>query len=381
MAEWQRRVRRLTDGLVRDRALTDPAWRSAFDAVPRHVFVPCFYRDDGTPVSGADVAVREEWLDAVYADASLVTKVAPAPGTDLSWPTSSSTRPSLMARMLQLLEVSSDSTVLEIGTGTGYNAALLCHRLGETHVMSIDIDPGLVAAAGDRLAQLGFHPHLVTGDGSAGSADRAPYDRIIATCAVPTVPAAWIRQLAVGGLIVADLRGEISSNLVVLRKTDERTVRGKFLPIPGHFMWLRASFDNPLRDGGTYGTAIDLDHIKTRPTTLGPVELADADLRFALQAHFPDAEGLFDLRNDGTPLVQLRTTDGSWAEVSADAVGRRVTEGGSRPIWSRAEHAADWWTRLGRPSQSRFGLTATADGTHHLWRDHPESPHSWQLPL
>jgi hypothetical protein len=196
---------------------------------------------------------------------------------------------------------------------------------------------------------------------------------------VPTVPAAWIRQLAAGGLIVADLRGEISSNLAVLRKTDEKTVVGGFLPVPGHFMWLRARADNPLRDGGTYNTVVELDDIQTRPTTLSPVELRDPDLRFALQAHLPDAEGLFDL--DRTHILQLRTTDGSWADVSTDTAGHHVTEGGPRRIWSIAEHAADWWTRHGRPARSRFGLTATTDGAHHLWLDHPDSPCSWQLPL
>jgi hypothetical protein len=77
-------------------------------------------------------------------------------------------------------------------------------------------------------------------------------------------------------------------------------------------MWLRARADNPLRDGGSVNTVIDLDHTSTRRTTLGPTQLEDTDLRFALQVYLPDAEGLFHL--DGNPpTVQLRTADGSWA--------------------------------------------------------------------
>jgi methyltransferase of ATP-grasp peptide maturase system len=382
MIDWQPRVRRLTATLTADRVLTDPDWRETVEVIPRHLFVPRFYRGSSdTVVDGGDPAAYDEWLDAVYSDDSLATKRAQVPGSNLSWSISSSTMPSLMVRMLQLLDVSPGHRVLEIGTGTGYNAALLCHRLGEANVTSIDIDPELVATARTRLTQLGFRPHLAVGDGAAGVAERAPYDRIIATCAVSTVPPAWIRQLAAGGLIVADLRGEISSTLAVLHKTDPATVRGMFLTAPGHFMWLRARADNPLRDGGSRtARVVDLDHINSRPTPLGPAQLHDADLRFALQLHLPNAEGLFHLDRD-PPTVQLRTTDGSWAEVSADTTTTRVTEGGPGRIWSIAEHAADWWERRGRPTRSRFGLTATVDGAHRLWLDHPDSPHSWPLPL
>jgi protein-L-isoaspartate O-methyltransferase len=65
---------------------------------------------------------------------------------------------------------------LEVGTGTGYNTALLCHRLGADNVASVDLDPGLVEQARSRLAGRGHDPVLVAGDGSIGVADRAPYD-------------------------------------------------------------------------------------------------------------------------------------------------------------------------------------------------------------
>jgi protein-L-isoaspartate O-methyltransferase len=73
-----------------------------------------------------------------------------------------------MARMLELLDVTGADRVLEIGTSTGYNAALLCHRLTDARVTSIDIDLTLIAEARDRLASLGYQPCLVAGDGAAG---------------------------------------------------------------------------------------------------------------------------------------------------------------------------------------------------------------------
>jgi protein-L-isoaspartate O-methyltransferase len=72
--------------------------------------------------------------------------------------------------------------LLEIGTGTGYNAALLCHRLGAESVFSVDIGAGLVAAARERLAALGYAPTLVAADGRLGLPGHGPFDRIIATC-------------------------------------------------------------------------------------------------------------------------------------------------------------------------------------------------------
>src|SRR5262249_62311361 len=117
--EWRERALRLAEDLVDRGAAIDPRWRVAFEAVPRHVFVPCFDDEELTVVGGGEPGQRGAFLDAVYSDRTLVTQVAPVPGADgLSWSTSSSTMPSLMARMLELLDVTSTARVLEIGTGT-----------------------------------------------------------------------------------------------------------------------------------------------------------------------------------------------------------------------------------------------------------------------
>ncbi|MCZ9339668.1 methyltransferase domain-containing protein, partial [Streptomyces sp. TRM76130] len=104
---------------------------------------------------------------------------------------SSSSQPSLMALMLAELRVADGDRVLEIGAGTGYNAALLCHRLGDDGlVTTVDLDPEITDSARRHLDAAGYHPAVVTGDGARGVPGRAPYDRIIATCALPAVPRA-----------------------------------------------------------------------------------------------------------------------------------------------------------------------------------------------
>lgn len=355
-------------------------WYTAFAETPRHVFVPRFYDGDEL-VDGANPVQKARWLAAVYSDASLVTQQATAPGTGLSWPTSSTTLPSLMARMLALLQVDDGHRLLEIGTGTGYNAAIVSHRLGAPNIVSIDIDPQLVDTARARLADVGYRPRLVSGDGSAGVPDAAPFDRIIATAAVPTVPPTWITQLAAGGRIVADLRGEIASHLTVAQLTAPDTVQGRFHLVPGHFMWLRATADNPLRDGGTWPTAPDRDNAEHTTTRIPPGVFDHPDARFVVQLYLPDARYLWRTENtepghSGTEVIDLATTGGGWARITTtpNASGAYpVAYGGPDGAWERLVAAISFWDQHHQPTPDRFGYTSDTTGSTRYWLDSPNN--------
>ncbi|MGH3831800.1 MAG: hypothetical protein ACRDRS_15360 [Pseudonocardiaceae bacterium] len=260
---------------------------------------------------------------------------------------------------------------------TGYNAALLSHRLGAANVTSIDLDPSLVADARERLASIGYRPHLVAGDGTHGVREHAPYDSIIATCAVPAIPAAWITQIVVGGTILTDVRGEVSGALMLLRKTFPDTVTGRVLARPGSFMWLRARVDNPLRNGGRYTTVFSLDGAESRATDVDPELLNNRDFRFVLQHYVPNLQSITWTRRDDAAVLALRAQDASWVEVVVDEAqpGRYpITQGGPGRIWDDVERAASMWTSLGRPVRERFGVTATAEGKHRYWLDSPDGP-------
>jgi len=149
--------------------------------------VPVYYPElgAGPPVYAAERQQRAHWLAAVYSDESLITKVVHVPsprGSGYQRFTSSSTLPSLMLTMLEALDVTDGCRVLEIGTGSGYNAALLCERLGSELLTSVDVDLELIELAGPRLAANGYTPTLAAVDGAKGYPPRAPYDRVIATC-------------------------------------------------------------------------------------------------------------------------------------------------------------------------------------------------------
>jgi protein-L-isoaspartate O-methyltransferase len=363
---WEERAAALAGRLADSGAVNDPRWRTAFEQIPRHVFVPRFYRDGHTILDSEDPASAGEWLDGVYRDNSLVVQRIAVPRVDSPVPASSSSRPSLMALMLELLEVSDESRVLEIGTATGYNAALLCHRLGADKVTSIELHPGLAAAAAQRLHELSYYPNLVVGDGAHGAPNHTPYDRILATCAVSAIPAAWIDQLAPGGRIVTDLRGEMSSSLAVLDKITSDTIEGRLLDQLGLFMWLRPAPDSPLLDPQQFSYVIDLDDADTTHTHLDPRLLDDPGPRALLAILEPTLSTARTQRCDTTTWV-LNAYGGCWAEVT----GQTVTQGGPRHLWPLIERAVAQWRRLGKPERGTYGLTATSAGLHQYWVDAP----------
>lgn len=128
--------------------LTDPAWREAFAAVPRHLLVPAFYRmRDYCRVDSDEAQDLDTWLEAVYSNQTLITQIQPHAVT------SSGTMPGLIATMLHALDLQHGHTVLQLGTGTGYTAALLCHRLGSANVVTVDVDPELTCPAQRRPAR------------------------------------------------------------------------------------------------------------------------------------------------------------------------------------------------------------------------------------
>lgn len=196
-APWRELAQRLADELVAEGVLRTPAWRAAIEQIPRHVFVPRFYVQQSGGRWIETTGEAESWLTAVYRNEPLITELAvAASGNRVT--VSSSTKPGLMVRMLEVLDVHDENRVLEIGTGTGYNAGLLSHRLGADRVFSIDIGTGLVDAARDRLATLGLAPTLSVTHGAGAMPEHAPFDRIIATCSLPAVPWSWAEQVREG---------------------------------------------------------------------------------------------------------------------------------------------------------------------------------------
>ncbi|NCC32021.1 MAG: methyltransferase domain-containing protein, partial [Chloroflexia bacterium] len=173
----------LVEHLSRDGLLADPALARAFRLVPRHHFLP------------------DHTLEQIYSDQALAVKRKAG-----AW-VSSSSQPGMMAIMLAQLGLQPGHRVLEIGTGTGYNAALIAAIVGPTgRVVSVDLEADLIKSARVHLDQAGFPEiDLRHADGALGAPDAAPFDRIIVTAGAWDLLPAWRTQLAPGGRIVVPM--------------------------------------------------------------------------------------------------------------------------------------------------------------------------------
>lgn len=389
MTDWQPRAAAYADQFAADAVIIDPTWQKVFATTPRHLFVPRYwaldeYNSPTTLISGDNPDQRDTWLDAVYSDRFLVTQWAPSTsrkGRPIRVVTSSASQPCTVAVMLDRLAVQDGHTVLEIGTGTGYNAALLCARVGDDNVTSIDIDPGLVHDAAASLTACGYRPRLHTGNGATGSPRAAPFDRIIATCSVDHIPPAWVHQLAPGGRLVVPL--SFGGALAVLDKTGDHEVSGHIDSFAVYFMPLRETAHQPKPAGIAPGMPdkAPLDGSHNGHTDVDPRELDDPDVQLWLSLHLPGVH-LSHTYEDNKPVgaIVYTTHDRAAAHYQATSDGLwPVTQQGNRP-WDTVEAAMRAWNRNDRPDRSRLGITARRDGTQHLWLDDPSSPHTWPLP-
>jgi protein-L-isoaspartate(D-aspartate) O-methyltransferase len=180
--------------------VVDPRVLDAMRAVPRHEFVP------------------EAQRPAAYENRALPI----GEGQEIS-------PPFIVAIMAELAEIDADDTVLEIGTGSGYGAAVLARLARVVH--TIEIVPALGEAARARLARLGVDNVAVhVGDGYAGWPEAAPYDAIVVTAAPPEVPAPLKEQLKVGGRLVIPV-GERHQRLMVLTRTAAGFERSRILGV------------------------------------------------------------------------------------------------------------------------------------------------------
>ncbi len=191
MNDWRLDASKMVEEQLIPRNVRDMAVLRAMASVPRHLFVPRRYAEDA------------------YID-------RPLPIGDRQ----TISQPYIVARMTELLEARSGMKVLEIGTGSGYQSAILSFM--GLHVWSVERIDFLAERARKRLSDLGFAVHVIHGDGRMGFADAAPYDRIIVTAASERVEPLWEEQLALEGRLVVPKDVTTGGQRLLVRRKEDR---------------------------------------------------------------------------------------------------------------------------------------------------------------
>ncbi|WP_037840391.1 methyltransferase domain-containing protein [Streptomyces sp. NRRL S-337] len=367
---------------LRETGALAPTWAETFRAVPRTLFLPdLVWSHDmatGRSVPIARTDDPEDWERAAYANVPLVTQWDDGRHTGTqsgTVPTSSVSMPSVVASMLRDLEVTDGMRVLEIGTGTGWNAGLLAHRLGSGRVVSVEIDAAIAEQARAALKRAGLSPEVIHGDGRAGWSARAPYDRVIVTAGARAISPRWLEQTRPGGIILAPWGTHYTDQdaLVRLSVREDGSASGPFLRMV-EFMKLRdqrldwsrfndyvAEFPGEAEVSRTRVTLADLgDRYETVRFVAGLCVAGCAHVVNRSDKETGKA-WFFDLASRSWAAVEFRSG-------TPDAV---VYQSGPRRLWDEVEQALKWWSDRGKPSLDRFGLTIEPDGAFHPWFERP----------
>lgn len=374
-SQWTEAAKALADKVTAE----SPAWHDAVSNTPRHLLVPRWWQR--IPNSPA-----QEWelvdlpgdspgrLHAAYTDETLVTRVGPThadraqPGERATGdPTSSSTLPGLIVSMADRLGAEPGDKVLDVGTGSGYSAALFGRRIGDDCVTSVDVDPYLVDAARTRLAEFGRTPRMEAVDATGELPDTA-YDRIMATVSVRPVPPSWLRALRPGGRLVTTIAQ--TALLITADMGEDGTARGNVQPDPATFMETRQEADYPPKLNSVFVSARVREGEDVRPPD-GPIPdlWQEWPLRWLYELDTPGVETrAATYPDDGRRVVWLLASDGSWARAE-DGTTPLVHQGGPRRLWDGLERVRRKWEENNRFSLHSLRAELSPDGSSLLSPD------------
>ena len=320
----------------------------------------------------------DRWLRLTYAtgyDDYVVTQVddghPDGPGLGGSMLTSSASSPAIVAVMLAALDASVGHRVLEIGTGTGYTRC--CWPIGSEPSTSpaSRLTPTWPPKPGQRCpgpatARSAWSPAT----GALGYPPEVPYDRIIATAAVHSVPCPWVAQTRPGGRILLPWANSYTGALVALTVDDHDTARGGIVS-ESSFMWLRAQRERRGPVGDVVGE--DEDRAAVHLTQLHPHSVAgDQGARFTIGQRVPRCQWRYwpyDEQTGTGVLWLLDFRSRSWAKLThttpdASDGEFRVHQYGPRQLWDEVHAAHQWWIDQGKPDPDRWRFTVTPQTQH-----------------
>jgi len=349
-------------------------WREPIEKTPRHLLVPAWWaRRGGRWELRQGPDDEEAWLEAAYRDQTLVTRVgtlhadhAQTGDEPTGRPTSSGTLPSLVLQMYRHARIGAQDSVLDVGTGSGYGTALLCHLLGDERVTSVDVDDYITTIAARRLAGLGLHPRIATVDATGPLP--GTFDRIVAMVAVRPIPASWLAALTPGGRLVTTITG--TSLIVSAVATADGGAVGQIERDWAMFMRTRSGDDYPPGLDALMETArtAEGEHVDTARYPVIDVAENAWELRSMVEILAPGI--VHDFQEEGDTRIALMVhEDGSWARaVQTGNEPGVVHQGGPRRLWDVLDRARDHWLENGSLPLYGARVRITPDGVIHLRR-------------
>ncbi|MGW0545457.1 methyltransferase domain-containing protein, partial [Streptomyces griseoincarnatus] len=289
-------------------------------------------------------------------------------------PTSSSTLPGLIVSMAHRLDVQPGQRLLDVGTGSGYSAALFALRFGDDNVTSVDVDPYLVEAARKRLAEFGRTPRLEAID-ATGDLPESEYDRIMATVSGRPVPPTWLRALRPRGRVVTTIAH--TALLITADMGTDGIARGTVQPDPATFMETRRETDYPGKLDDVFVTARVRKGEDVRPPEGTIPDLwQEWPLRWLFELDTPGVETrAATYPDDGRRVVWLLAGDGSWARAE-DGTSPLVHQGGPRRLWDALERVRIKWEENNRFFLHTMRAELSPEGSHLLSPDD-----TWRFPI
>ncbi len=336
-------------------AITSIQVEKAFSKVLRHKFLETFYLpgDLKQPIEHKLNNPDSEHLKLIYSNNSLVTRISNG------FPSSSTSEPMLMARMLELLALSPQLKVLEIGTGTGYNAALISEIVGEQNlVVSVDIQEDVITQTQRLLSNAGYpNINLVLGDGFHGVQEQAPYDRIIATVGCFDISPYWVNQLSTSGLMILPLHHGGWTPLVKIW-WQEDTLKGKVVGISGFMPFKGDQFaDEPAPFG--FMSSFPIEEFEELPL-FDNLEVEHTS-NFLMWSAFPvdfyyfitisDSRAFWDMKPPGYGLY-----DKQQGIILISPRKNCILLKGDRKLYSRLQEIYENWLELGKPSPFDYDI-------------------------
>lgn len=374
MTSWQDKAA----ALAADIADPGSRWHETVRSVPRHLLVPRWFtprRDRDTWDVRDGPSDKPAWLEAAYdGQTTLVTRIGTMhadhakPGSRHDgWPASSATMPGLVLDMYRRARLTDGAAILDIGTGSGYGAALLAKRYGDGHITSIDVDPYLTATAAERLDSIGARPLILTIDATGDLP--GSYDRIVPMVSLPGIPASWITALRPAGRIVFSLTG--GSVLITARKTPDGGATGRVEYERASFMAARHG-STSLPHGSVPEQVLDGEG---EQVTTSPYPVVDPAWGWELNALLSITVPGLTIRaasdaQTGTSTTWLAHPDGSWARATGSGdQPAHVHQAGPRRLWDTLDDHRHWWLTHGYLPLRGAAARIDPDGTCHLDRD------------